>query len=75
MLPQSIKDEKTCYKPHLKYNLGDQVFLKSDKKRKFPMLITDFDVDEDYTSDYYCKWMNSQGSIEQECFPEECLLH
>lgn len=72
-LPESIKDEKNCFKPNLKYNLGDQVFLKSDKKRKYPMLIINFDTDENYCSDYFVKWMNSQGAIEQSNFPEECL--
>lgn len=75
MLPTSIKDEKECFKPNLKYKLGDQVYLKSDKKRKYPMLITNFNTDEDSCSDYYVKWMNSQGGIEQESFPEEAFMY
>ena len=73
-LPETIELEKNTFKPHLKYNLGDQVFLKTDKKKEWPMLIVDFDTDEDMCSDYYCRWMNTKGETEQDSFPGECLI-
>ncbi len=65
---------KKMQKPGLKYNLGDTVFLKSDKNRKYPMLITNFQLEDFNCSDYYTSWFNSQGTEESSCFPEECLI-
>lgn len=66
--------EKETFKPHLKLTIGDQVFLRSDLDQKWLMTIVGFDTDEDNYSDYYCNWHNSQGKMEQDCFPEECLI-
>ena len=73
-LPEELRLEKETFKPHLKYNIGDTVFLKTDTDKKWPMMIIDFDTEEDLTSDYFTKWMNSQGKTEQGNFPEECLI-
>lgn len=68
------KLEKETFKPFLKYNIGDVVYLTSDLEKKTPLLIVGFDTDEDYCSDYCCNWMNAQGKLEGSAFPEECLI-
>lgn len=55
--------EIRVFKPKLKFNIGDIVYLKSDLKRKTPMTITAYYSPED-GNDYHCKWMNSQSSVE-----------
>lgn len=73
-LPENIYDELMAFKPQLKHKIGDVVWLVTDKELKWPMMITDFDTDEDCTSDYYCKWMNAKGEMESDAFPEEILI-
>jgi len=65
---------KQMQKPDLKYNLGDTVFLKSDLKKRYPMQIINFKLDDYNCSDYYTTWLNSQGTQEHGAFPEECLI-
>ncbi len=73
-LSDDNKALKEIYKPFLKYEIGDQVFLKTDKKGAYPMIIIDFEID-DYTSDdYHVTWFNCQGKLETSSFPEECLV-
>ena len=73
-ISEYLQLEKETFKPDLKYNIGDTVYLKTDTDRKWLMTITGFDTEEDLCSDYLVKWMNSQGKIEQDAFPEECLI-
>ena len=65
--------EKACFKPWLKYKVSDQVFLKTDKKRTYPMLIVGYEFTDYNCNDYYVIWFNSQGKKEADTFPEECL--
>lgn len=73
-VPETIQQEKKCCKPFLKLKIGDEVFLKSDIERKYLMMITDYQLDDDGCNDYYCTWLNSQGKRESASFPEECLF-
>ncbi len=73
-LPESIKDELQAFKPFLKYQLGDVVFLVTDEKKEWPMMICGFDTNEDYPTDYFCTWLNAKGEKETESYPEECLI-
>ncbi len=73
-LPEIIELEKKTYKPFLKFQIGDVVFIKSDIDKKYPMLIKDYDLDDNNCSDYFVTWMNSQGKAEHESYPEECLI-
>ena len=54
MLPERTKYELKSSKPTLKYKLGDRVYLKTDEKKRWPMLVVNFDTDEDSCTDYYC---------------------
>ena len=56
-----------------KYNLGDCVYLRSDEKKKNPLLVSAFLCNDDTFNDYLCVWLNSQGKREIGSFPEECL--
>lgn len=73
-IPQNIEIEKNLSKPYLNYRIGDAVFLKSDEGKKYPMQIVGYDLDDFNCSDYLCTWLNSQGKVEKESFPEECLI-
>lgn len=61
--------------PHLRFKLGDKVFLSSDEKKKRPMVITRYCllVDDDETDDYFVSWLNSQGKPEQISVPDAAL--
>ena len=65
--------EKKAVKPFLILDIGTTVFLKSDTKKEYPMLITDFDLDDGCCNDYRVKWFDSNGIIQRDSFPEECL--
>lgn len=73
-LPEILKLELEMNKPHLAYKLGEVVFLKSDTDRQFPMLITNYEPDEDFTADYWVTWLDANGKTQNESFPEECLI-
>lgn len=74
MIPDNKKLEILASGKSFKYKLGEVVFLKTDLKRKYPMLIVNFKTENEYTcNDYFCTWLNSQGTKEQEGFPQECL--
>lgn len=73
-IPEQQKEIKILANHEFAYNIGDTVYLKTDKKFKYPMLIVAFLLDEYNCNDYRCKWFNSQGSTEEEGWPEECLI-
>lgn len=60
---------------HLRFKLGDKVFLTSDEKKKRPMTITRYSLlmDDDETDDYFVSWLNSQGKPEQMAVPDAAL--
>lgn len=74
----SIADEKRieqiALKPFLKMDIGSTVYLKSDTAKQYPMLIIDFDLDDSCCNDYRVKWFDSKGTMQQDSFPQECLL-
>jgi len=72
-VPEDMELEKEIYKPFLKFKIGDQVFLKSDEKKTYPMIIVGYDLQEYNCDDYLVSWFNSQGKIENDSFPEEAL--
>ena len=72
-LSEYTKLEKQTFKPFLKYDIGQVVYLNSDIGRKTPLLIVNFELDEDECNDYVCQWMNVLGKSEADTFPEECL--
>lgn len=55
------------------FDIGDEVFLRTDKEYKYPMIITGFDLDDYDCNDYKTSWLNSQGTEEIGYFPEEAL--
>jgi len=61
--------------PHLRFGLGDKVFLKSDENRKTAMTITRYVLlwDDDESDDYFVSWLNSQGKPEQMSVPDAAL--
>ncbi|MCF6356598.1 MAG: hypothetical protein L3J54_02225 [Draconibacterium sp.] len=73
-LPENILLLKNLTKPQLKYQIGTTVFLNTDIKKRFLMIITDYVLDEDTCADYKVEWLNSQGVLECSMFPEECLI-
>lgn len=65
-------NEARIYKPWLRFQIGDSVFLKSDLKRKCCItisLILPFDDEVDYRGE----WMNSQKVREVACFNDKVL--
>ena len=73
-LSEDLQILKKLQKPDLKYQLGDLVYLKSDLKKQYAMTITNFELEDNNCSDYVVEWLNSQGTIQNDCFPEECLI-
>jgi hypothetical protein len=69
----SIADKQE--QPHLRFHLGDKVFLKSDEKKRTPMTIIGYSLlfDDEDCSDYRCSWLNSQKKLESELFPDAAL--
>lgn len=67
--------EKGACGHEFKYQLGDILFLRSDFKGKYPMIVTDFDYDDESCIDYHVTWFNSQGKQEIGYFPEEALTN
>ena len=72
-VPEDTEILKNIEKPFLKYKIGQQVFLKTDIEKKYPMLIVGFEIGDWDCNDYFVTWMNNKGSIECDGFPEECL--
>ena len=68
-----IKGKDEVCKPWLKYDVGDVVFLKSDKKRQIPMTIFCFLDKDDF--DYRTVWLNSRKTLEGAQFPEDVLTY
>jgi uncharacterized protein YodC (DUF2158 family) len=66
--------EAKAIKPHLKFDIGDVVFLKSDTKKTCPMTITGFIIMDD-DNDYVLSWMNSQKVQEKSFFPDRALTN
>lgn len=60
------------FKPNLRYDIGDVVYLTSDIKKKCPMTIEA--VFGDYQeADYRCIWLNSQRIAEKDTFFDKML--
>jgi hypothetical protein len=49
------------HKKHLRFDIGDVVWLKSDLKKRCPMCITHIEIFERYY-DYNCEWLTSQNT-------------
>ncbi len=64
--------EAKAIKPYLRFTIGDIVFLKSDFRRKTPLLVTAFLLDDDLF-DYALRWMNSQKKMEFDTLPDKIL--
>ena len=70
----NIKDDEIrVYKPHLRFIIGDLVFLKSDLKRLTAMTITNYDSESDENFDYVLKYFTSQKMIQTVFLPDEAL--
>lgn len=61
------------FKPFLRFDYGDVVYLKSDIKKKWPMTIWAIIWDQD-DPDYIATWLNSQGTKEQSGFLDKMLM-
>jgi hypothetical protein len=72
-VPEDIQNLKQILKPFLKFKVGDQVYLKTDKKRTYPMLVMGYELEDYNCDDYIVSWFNSQGKMENDSLPEECL--
>ena len=65
--------EIRIFKPELRFNIGDVVYLKSDVKRKTPMTITNYDDPQD-VSDYVLKYLTSQKVLETVFLADSVLM-
>lgn len=61
------------FKKHLRFEIGEIVYLKSDLKKKCPMVISLFETEE-RKWDYQCEWMNSQYKREYGSFLDKVLI-
>ena len=62
------------FKKHLRFDLGDIVYLRSDTTRKTAMVVSGFhlfDQDDDYT----CTWINSDKELRSETFKDKILTN
>ena len=51
-----------CFKKKLRFNIGETVFLKSDKKKEIELMISKFELfDTDY--DYVCTYVHPKKKI------------
>jgi hypothetical protein len=66
-------DEIRVYKPHLRFKIGDLVFLKSDLKKLTAMTITNYDSECDENFDYVLKYFTSQKMIQTVFLPDVAL--
>ncbi|MEI6141861.1 MAG: hypothetical protein WCP85_21495 [Mariniphaga sp.] len=60
------------FKKYLRFDVGDVVYLKSDLKRKCPMVVSTIAIFDDY-HDYYCDWTTSQLNVESRSFKDKAL--
>lgn len=56
----------------LRFGVGSVVYLKSDIKQKCPMTVTQVITNDSYF-DYSLRWLNSQKTLERDCFLDEAL--
>ena len=61
------------FKSFLRFDYGDVVYLKSDKKKKWPMVISVI-IWDDHNLDYLATWISSQGTKEQADFFDKMLM-
>jgi len=64
--------EIRIFKPELRFNIGDVVYLKSDVKRKTPMTIVNYDPDD--VCDYVLKYLTSQKMLETSYLADAALM-
>ncbi|HPT21942.1 MAG TPA: hypothetical protein PLR88_08365 [Bacteroidales bacterium] len=67
-------NDARAIKPHLRFDIGDIVYLKSDLKKKCPMTVMGFITMDDYF-DYSVSWMNSQRVQERSLFHDKSLTN
>jgi hypothetical protein len=61
------------FKKHLRFEIGQLVYLKADLKRKCPMVVNAFLItSDDY--DYACTWMTSQKERVTDVFIDKILV-
>jgi hypothetical protein len=61
------------FKKKLRFDVGQLVFLKSDIKKKCPMVVSSFLIaSDDY--DYCCTWMTTQKERKTDCFVDKILV-
>lgn len=61
------------FKPFLRWDYGDVVYIKSDWKKKNPMVIYEI-VWAFNDIDYRLTWLNSQGTKEHASFLDKMLM-
>ena len=60
------------FKKYLRFEPGNLVYLKSDVKRKCPLVVVRLWLhDDEY--DYVCTWSTSQQEIKQDTFLDKIL--
>lgn len=62
-----------CFKKYLRFDLGEIVFIKSDKKKKVPMTVTKI-LMLDEEEDYVVSWLSSQKTIERDFLSDKTLM-
>lgn len=60
------------FKPKLRFDIGEIVYLNSDLKRKNPLTIAGFLIFDD-CDDYVVSFSTSQRTIERAFFKDKCL--
>jgi hypothetical protein len=68
----SLSYAQSFKKHSLRFDIGEVVYLKSDLKRKCPMTICLFEINETKW-DYQVEWMNSQNKREYASFLDKVL--
>lgn len=61
------------FKKYLRFDVGQLVYLKTDLKKKCPMVVVrilNFNLIED---DYQCQWITTQKELKTETFIDKTL--
>lgn len=65
--------EAKAIKPHLRFKVGDVIYLNSDVERKCPMTITRYVLYEDET-DYTVSFLDLNNLVDLRYFADKCLM-
>ncbi len=64
--------QRESQKPHLRFRIGDVLYLNGDLKRKCPLTVSSYIFFED-EKDYVVVFPNSQNKMEKEFLSDKAL--